>query len=540
MLRSFKQFFSGPIASTICFVVALFSRMMLLRIFFDFGSDKLGQVLIARNFLGGKALTIGQVSAENLAHQIYAPAIYNPPIGWPPGYSILLSPLLLITSNIALACLLLDFIAALIFLIYLRKLLQLLKFDSANVNLFLLFQGFIIYNSGPSDFLGLTFLVMAMFYLVKSYQSTQFSPALVLMLSVSFIGAAMLRYLYQPVSFLILFFSIIHALANGKRRVAVRSFIPLLLLSTASLFWFAYQKGYHLHGVYMAPSATGFFPKNLLLMNPFVLASLFNIHFYTVQLSKLFHQSYGSIAGIFQWTNFLLVVALTLIYFRFAQKSWRRLKAEHIFLLIGGFACIAIVGGLCFLSILHSREVGPPLFRWTYVTPGRYYLFPMLFLQIFVWNWLFVRAHATNTVLLRIAQAFFALLVCIEILHGSYLIVKKFSSPLVAISKTAEASAEDKALADYLERYDFNRSKLVVSAFTKRFIFYAQLKGAFGFYNPLDLYPDKLRSGERTALLLIVTKSEEQFVSAFLKQPGVRIVTTAGEYNFYEYEIDGH
>src|SRR6476661_7627305 len=162
MLRSFKQFFSGPIASTICFVMALFSRMMLLRIFFDFGSDKLGQILIARNFLGGKALTIGQVSAENLAHQIYAPAIYNPPIGWPPGYSILLSPLLLITSNIALACLLLDFIAALIFLIYLRKLLQLLKFDSANVNLFLLFQGFIIYNSGPSDFLGLTFLVMAM------------------------------------------------------------------------------------------------------------------------------------------------------------------------------------------------------------------------------------------------------------------------------------------------------------------------------------------------------------------------------------------
>ena len=300
MLRSFKQFFSGPIASTICFLVAWFSRMMLLRIFFDFGSDKLGQVLIARNFLGGKALTIGQVSAENLAHQIYAPAIYNPPIGWPPGYSLLLSPLLLITSNIALACLLLDFIAALIFLIYLRKLLQLLKFDSANVNLFLLFQGFIIYNSGPSDFLGLTFLVMAMFYLVKSYQITQFCPALVLMLSVSFIGAAMLRYLYQPVSFLILFFSIIHALANGKRRVAVRSFIPLLLLSTASLFWFAYQKGYHLHGVYMAPSATGFFPKNLLLMNPFVLASLLIFTFilfsylsfftnHTVQLLEFFN-----------------------------------------------------------------------------------------------------------------------------------------------------------------------------------------------------------------------------------------------------------
>jgi hypothetical protein len=89
MLEKLKTFLSSPLGSIICTTMAFLSKVGLIRIFLDVGPDKLGQLLIARNFLKGHGISIDQSAFCNLSQKFYAPAI-----GWPPGYSFFMMPFL--------------------------------------------------------------------------------------------------------------------------------------------------------------------------------------------------------------------------------------------------------------------------------------------------------------------------------------------------------------------------------------------------------------------------------------------------------------
>ncbi len=538
MIQRVKQVLSGSTASVICFLLAWIFKIVLFAIFLDFGSDKLGQVVIAKNFLKGNGLTIGQVFTDNLAQQVYAPAIYNPPIGWPPGYSILLSPFLIVTKSFPIACMLLDLVAALIFLFYLRRLLKFLKFENALTNLFLLFQGLFIFTSGPSDFLAMTFMLVGMYHLLKILNTDSFSGADKFLAIFGFIGAAMLRYLYQPVCLLLLAVCVIYTVVRGQGSKARSVLIPLVIIVLlVSLGWYIFQRDYDLRAVYLAPSEKGFYPENIVFMFPFIFASLLNVNFYTIQLATVLHQTYAGISGIFRLMNVILLGISLLVYSRFIKNHWRNFRDQYLAWFLFGFIFICIVGGLILLSLIHSPKVGPPLFYWTYVTPSRYYVLPMLIIQIFVWYWLFVRKPAAYNILLRFLQVIFAFLICIEILHGIYFISKKLNQRTIPFSAVVPSTQEDAELVKYISEHDWKSSGLVVTSFLKRFQFIAQLNGASALFNPIDLNLQNLRSTKPVKVLLILKSAEEPYLSSFLQRPDVQLRKVVGEYYFFEYDV---
>ena len=80
--------------TVLLFITAVLLKIGIRRIFFGFGSDKLGQIVITRNFLSGHGISIVTVSTNDLSQTIYQ---FSP--DWPIGFNMLLSPFWLLCDG---------------------------------------------------------------------------------------------------------------------------------------------------------------------------------------------------------------------------------------------------------------------------------------------------------------------------------------------------------------------------------------------------------------------------------------------------------
>ncbi len=535
MSLKLNQRLSGSAASIICFSIAWLARVLLVKILYGFGSDRLAQVLIARNFLSGKGLSIGQTSIHDLAQQYYAPAIHNPPIGWPPGYSLMLSPFLMVIRDFSLASFLLDITIVFLFLIYLRKVLKLLKFPDFQVNLFLIYQGIVMWDYGSTDFSAATFLLIGLYCLARILVAEKLLMKEFIVMTVAFVISAMLRYQFQPICFIILVVAFLYGWRNNKVTVLKMTGAALLILTVVCTGWFLFQKFNDLEAVYFTPSNRGFFPTNLQWMNPFLISAFINTHFYTLQISHLLGQPYTSTHQFFRLLNLLLLVISFLICLKYLTRQRKLETASQALAVLLVLASVGVVGELVIVSLLYNVDVGPPLFKWTYVMSGRYYLLPMLGISIFAWYSLFVRTSVKST-MIKALRFLLEFVVAIEMVHGFYFIAKNSHSITEPISKTITKEPENAFLLTYIEKQDKNASQLVISSFLKRFAFLAQLNGTSALFNPLDLNED-IKASKPTRLIVVLRESEESFVAGFLRKPNVQRIGMVAGYTFYEYQV---
>src|SRR4051812_29265779 len=105
MLR-IKAWLSRRDISILILVLAIISRMTTQLYFFRLGDDRSFQLLGAKNLLAGHGITVNQVFANDLSHQVFQPIV-----GWPPGYSVLVAIFALITGDVTFAAIIFDLIS---------------------------------------------------------------------------------------------------------------------------------------------------------------------------------------------------------------------------------------------------------------------------------------------------------------------------------------------------------------------------------------------------------------------------------------------
>jgi hypothetical protein len=183
--------------------------------------------------------------------------------------------------------------------------------------------------------------------------------------------------------------------------------------------------------VFMTPANTGFYPENWLKIYPFIPQSFVNLHFYATQLAIKTNTVYSFWINVAKWPNALLLIFLLGLAVVWFTKKTTLQKSVAGFRVFGGMAAFLTTGVLFGLGLTQSTENIPPLLGWTYVEDARYFAFPAFFVQVIAWQWLF--AGNGSSPVRKIFRSLLIVITVIEMLHGIYFIVKKFSAPMVPI-----------------------------------------------------------------------------------------------------------
>jgi hypothetical protein len=538
MLSRITAYLSSSRASVICFVIAIVAKAGLQQVFLNIGPDKFAQTLISRNFLRGHGLSIGQVAVNDLGHTIYAWSN-----GWPPGYSLLISPFLMLSDNYMLAGFLVDCITILLFFVYCRKILLLIKFPVWLVNCFLLVQGFFLNNyiesSTPTDFLSLALLLAALYYLLRITDQPVFTGKTVFLLFFFLIAASFTRYQNIPVAILMPAALSAAGFFQQKRSWVQSGLIVLTSVIVLCTGFFVWQRFHTGNAFYTVPVRKGFFPENLLLTHPFLIDSVVNLRFYTVQLANLFHINYNFCEDLIRWAGMLwLAVFLTACGAYLVKTRGKVTNTQSGFFLFGFLISLVIAGLLMLLSITHDKNIGAPMFVWTYVSVGRYFAFPCFFFQVCVWWYLFV--HKQGSVFFKVLTGLFILLCVVETLHGIYLVARKFSKPVTPLADIVLRQEEVAITIQFIkESHDKDPwRKVVVTGFAKKYGFIAGWYDGAGLFTPLALNQELPRSSTPAVLLVVVNKKELFLLERFLRQPGVRLFRETNDFRAYTYYVE--
>jgi hypothetical protein len=189
------------------------------------------------------------------------------------------------------------------------------------------------------------------------------------------------------------------------------------------------------------------------------------------------------------------------------------------------------VGLLVALSLLRSIDMGPPMFYWTFVVEERYYAFPLLFIGILAWYWLFVLpAHSPGK---KILSYLLVGTIAIEMLHGIYFLSKKLTGPLPSISESGWARPQMAFTKQFILEEQAKGNKVIVTSYVRQFGFMAGWLGAGALFEPLKINTATFASDGPAVLLAVIDKKELGYFKPFLQRPGVRWVHSTADYYFY-------
>jgi hypothetical protein len=200
----FIEKLSKPQASVICFVVAGFAKLSLIKYYHIVSNDRVYQIIAAKNWLKGLGFSINSVHVDDLSKEILEPLH-----GYPIGYSALLLPLSTFFDSLETASFYIDLISGILFLIVIRKILVQLKIPGYLVNYSILFHGFTlpiyIVQATPTDLLSATLCLLNVSLSISLIQKCKNAFAYGLLIGAIGILLGLLRYMYVPVLFILCF-----------------------------------------------------------------------------------------------------------------------------------------------------------------------------------------------------------------------------------------------------------------------------------------------------------------------------------------------
>lgn len=517
-MNRIKLLLSSPLASRICLVVGLLSKIGLMRVYLNVGTDKAALLISTKNFLAGHGISIGRTFITDLADKTYM--AYT---GWPPGYTLLLSPFLsLFPDNFMLAAYCVDILAAIIFFVFLQKILRQLGFSPWLSALFLLFQGVFvndyIVSSHPTDFLAMAFVVAGWYYCNLLFlKERKWVNHLLCILFFGF--AALIRYQYMPVCVIGLLWAFYSGWVQQIKELkwsAVSISIGLIAITAITLL---YQK--HVSGdfLYQLPGVVpGWYPENITRTSPFALNSLIEINFWGVQLSTRTGTDYS------WWINvFKTITAILVCFFAYTGWKWFRKKHQTSFSTVdaawinGILLSSGLVLILVWLSVTHRPQTGT---NWTFVMDGRYFAFVILFIQMFLWQKFFT--NKKSKIVRSIITPFLFILYLFIGLHDTYILAKKTTQPVLPFDQILPAQPEMKIMLDFItEQRIKNPGRIIcISGVDDQFGYFADWYGVNAlFSSPVNLNMPHYAS--RPGILLVVfQKNRFAYYEKFLSQPG--------------------
>jgi hypothetical protein len=540
MLKSLQGQIMTKKISIVILLIAIFFKIAIVSIYFRTEEDMLNQVLAARNLIGGHGMTIEQVHIINLSK-----IVYEPLLGWPPGYSwmvILVYPFT--GGNLILCCLLISICMNIAFLVLIWRLVSFLGFPLIVASLIVLFNALVvpdyIRQSTPTD-LPACFFCLLSCYLLMIFMSEEKRPGKYgIVLGFFIVLAAYMRYMYLGVCFIIPLFLIWNGTVKKDKRLLSGGMYALSVTGLLVACLIAFQKYYTGNSIYLRPTSKGFFLSNLEYLHPFVLSSIFNLRLYSIQVSRFTHIAYSTVMEITTFIGFVLMLALLYVFVKYSIREKLVAASNHdIFFMTGGLISIFTLALLSFLSITINKNYGLLADGyWTYVSENRYFVFACSFLLLFFCWWLFVNKNSHKNKLLTILRSLFLVAICIEILHGVYLISKYEISDQKG-TLPGSMSNQIKEIISQIRKDNAKINRDVV--FTSVNNFFCNkitLEGGRCLYNPLELNLPDIGTERPVSLVAILQNRELFFFGDFLRKPGVNRTAVSGKYTFFTYYVD--
>lgn len=454
-----KRLLSKKSTGIVFLVTAIIVKVVLQYISFSLLGDKSHQLLAAKNLLEGHGITINQFFLNDLSQEKFTPLV-----GWPPGYSLVMAPLLWLCNNdFITAAIVFDMLCVFPFFFYLIKLLNFFCLKPWLNNLFILFSGFFFYpitSSGCTNMIAVTCMMAGFYYLLLLMNNGKNNFRLVLLVSIFFFLAGLFRYNYIPVVFCCPVLLLVAGFINKNKQWIKASYQIgfLLILSLGGLLIF--QHFYTGDIAYVNSRETGFFPENLLRMYPIVPASLSDVGVPVTVVSNFSGINYLTVAKVLNFIGFVLLLFL-LFYgsYKLLKKGVILKKKEDYFLYMGMGISIAIAVLLAYMSLRNSAIIDPLRPPWTYVQEYRYYAFIIIFIQLLTVVFLFEKFEQKSRFWKRVA------IVCATImlagsLHKVYYVSKLFfvqpiiHNPWSALAKTTEVLTLFKTVQDSYPGYE--------------------------------------------------------------------------------------
>lgn len=397
----------------ICLVIAILNRSLMIYHYSEFVNyDEKAQLSVAFNFIRGDGLSEIRYSSSNPDVPVY-----DLTQRWPPGYSIVVAPfLVLFNNNEFLATTCIDIIAGILFIFLVLSLCKLLSVSVAITNISILiagcFQYYIFIQSFPSDHLALVSILAGLILCIKvTRDQKKLSAFEYFFASVVFFFPFFFRYMYLPVTLLLPASMLLFSFITRNKRLRITTgflFTGTLLLTAALLTW---TKIYSGHFSYIVPTEKGWFPKQLLHWYPFAPSAFINIEAFTSFLGSITKKEYGSIMRLVEIVN---IVFLVIIFYLLIRKN-RYPTAFRYFLFSGTILSTVIIFLLGYLTLTNRPQA-----HWNYNIEGRYFIFPVVFLQL-----LFLIKCSFDTVqgkssFTRVISSFILLVMLLEAGHGVY------------------------------------------------------------------------------------------------------------------------
>ena len=388
-----------------------------------YGRDKMFLVFQSKSLLEGKGLAVPQYFISNTVTPVYD---FTPL--WPPGYPILLAPLLkLFNYNIYWATTTLDIIFCVALIFVIRKICRQIGLPIVAINIMTLIAGCFEYTfineSLPTDSISIVLFLIGFSQLIKLLTSKDFSIKKSIVVSFLLFLPCFLRYNYPAISLAtvvgVLFIGYIKRDTLLKRK----GWWVFMFTGLFTVTFFVFMKLLTGHASYALPTERGFYPENILHWFPVVPSSFINIAFLT---SQAIHIAGISLKTSLHWLeiiNVIVVIPLLLFFLisLFRKKTFEDLSSLKLFLLLGAFASAGLFALLGYMSLTYKMQIGF-INNWTYVYESRYFAFAVLFFQITFLSWYFIyfkKVFSKNAFVKILAGLCFFILF-VEVTHNIY------------------------------------------------------------------------------------------------------------------------
>ena len=508
-----------------------------------YGRDKLFLVMQSRSLLEGKGLGVPQYLTSDTVTPVYD---FTPL--WPPGYPILLAPLLrLLNYNVYWATTTLDtiFCVALIFVI--RKICRQIGLPVAAINIMTLIAGCFEYTfineSLPTDSISIVLFLIGLSLVIKLATTNHYSIKAIMIASLFLFLPCFFRYNYPAISLAllagILFIGFMKN--DGLLKKKAGWLFTFTILFTAAFF--ILMKLLTGHAGYAMPTERGFYPENIVHWFPVVPSSFINIAFLTSQAIKVAGISFKTSMQWLEIINAVAVVSLLIFFLNalFRKKTFDKLSPLKLFLMSGAFASIGLFALLGYMSLTYKIQKG--FFNnWNYVYEPRYFAFAVLFFQMtfIAWYFTYFKPSFTKNIFAKIITVLCFFTLFVEISHDIYFhtrVAFNFKKYKSAVYREQDFSYYISLMDDIGDKYP--GYEIWAAAPGDNFYPYlATYRGYIGIADTNSFKSNTVKVKKKTLLILMLYDHEINAYNSFLSATKVLHTNKVGNSNFYLIELN--
>jgi hypothetical protein len=515
-INLFRNFFKAPKTGLIFIIVSIFYRIINILVVSETDRDTLILAVQSKNLLDGNGLSIPKY---------YSAAIDSPVFdltpNWPPGYPILLAPVLKIFNyDIYWATTAIDLIACIFFIFLVRRIAFDLKFPLAAVNILTLVSGCFSYEfiiqSLPTDTSSFVIFLFGLRLLLYNSQKDNFATSKLLLAALLLFIPCTFRYSYPPLSIAAFVAVIFTGLYLKKNILVKKGLLGLSVLFVLLIAFFLLLKNSTGNSGYIVETGRGFFPEQLLKWAPIGPGAFIDPVLLTSQLIHITGISVNQSLLLLEIANAIMItgVMLVFIYLFFWKRFFKSLEPFRWFMLAGFFISAATCISLGYLTLTYKPQPG-----WgNYLGEPRYFMFVTLYLQIIFIGWIFLFASWRRNIFQKVIVFIISFVLFIEVAHSIYFDTKF----ILHFEKNKSASFQDPdyvyfgKMCKQLVKENPDSEILVASDSDEFFRLMASYLGQKGVYDGFSLIKSLPKIKKKTILILALYDNEITTYQAFL------------------------